>query len=398
MSDAFDSLNRDGQFPLGAAVTIDDLQDQPYATLERLRADEPVSWIPALGAWFVTERTLAVEAMRDAETFTVDDPRFSTGAVLGESMLSLDGPEHSRHRKAFANHFKPAVVREQFEVWLAEHAAAVVGGLAPQGAAELRTTLAGPFAVDTITRFLGLTNVHAADVLRWYGEISDAIVGVALGQPVPASSGLVIDELRERVAATLSAGSSPFLETLRAEAVLEPEEMVTASAVVMFGAIETSEGMTANLLWHLLTHPATLAEVRDDRTKLSAAMEESLRLEPAAAVVDRYATCDKVFGGAEIRKGDMVTISLLGANRDPAVFSNPHEFDIERENLRQHVTFVQGPHGCIGLHLARLETVTLVDAVLDGLPNLHVDRRQSTAPVGLIFRKPAAVAAAWDRG
>ena len=74
--------------------------------LARLREREPVSWVPALNAWLVTRRDLAMEVLRDPDAFTVDDPRFSTGRVVGPSMLTLDGDAHVRHRAAFAAPFR----------------------------------------------------------------------------------------------------------------------------------------------------------------------------------------------------------------------------------------------------------------------------------------------------
>jgi cytochrome P450 len=81
------------------------------ALLSRLREREPVSWLPALGCWLITRRDLALQAMRDPTTFTVDDPRFSTGRVLGPSMLTRDGSAHARHREPFARSFRLDDVR-----------------------------------------------------------------------------------------------------------------------------------------------------------------------------------------------------------------------------------------------------------------------------------------------
>ena len=89
-------------------------------------------------------------------------------------------------------------------------------------------------------------------------------------------------------------------------------------------------------------------------------------------------------------------MSLAAANRDPAVFDLPDQFDIHRHNLRQHVTFVQGPHRCLGMHLARLETQIALNAVLDHLPGLVFDQQNSTPARGLVFRKPVAVTALWE--
>ena len=82
-------------FPLGAAATLAELETDPHPLLARLRAAEPVSWVPALDGWLVTRRDLALQVMRDPDTFTVDDERFSTGRVVGPSMLSLDGEAHA---------------------------------------------------------------------------------------------------------------------------------------------------------------------------------------------------------------------------------------------------------------------------------------------------------------
>ncbi len=111
---------------------------------------------------------------------------------------------------------------------------------------------------------------------------------------------------------------------------LTEEEAVSNAAVLLFGGIETTEGMIANALWHLLSSPAELGLVLTDRGLVPAAVEESLRLEPAAAVVDRYATRDARLGAAAVKAGDQVTVSLAGANRDPAVFGDPDVFDVRR--------------------------------------------------------------------
>ena len=107
-------MGRQARFPLGAGVTLEALDRDPHPVLARLREQEPVSWVPALGGWLVTRHDLALAAMRDASRFTVDDPRFSTAQVIGPSMLSLDGAQHARHRAPFVGPFRAAAVRERF--------------------------------------------------------------------------------------------------------------------------------------------------------------------------------------------------------------------------------------------------------------------------------------------
>jgi cytochrome P450 len=167
---------------------------------------------------------------------------------------------------------------------------------------------------------------------------------------------------------------------------------------MLFGGIETTEGMIANAVLHLLSHPDQLALVQADHGLLANAIEESLRLEPAAAVIDRYATADAELAGAPIGRGDLVRISITAANRDPAVFADPDRFDVRRDNARLHVAFAHGPHVCIGMHLARLEAHTAVERLLRRLPRLRLDPARPAAPRGLVFRKPPELRVLWTVG
>ena len=193
----------------------------------------------------------------------------------------------------------------------------------------------------------------------------------------------------------MGADDAGLITELVTDGVLTTDEIPAAVAVVMFGAIETSEGMTTNALWHLFTNQAVLERLREDRSLIPKVIEESLRLEPAAAWVDRYTTTDGVLGDVEIPSGELVTINLLAANRDPNVFHDPDTFNIDRPNHAQHVTWAQGPHTCLGLHVAKAETAAVIEALLDAEEELQavfeLDAAQSSAPSGLIFRKPESL-------
>jgi cytochrome P450 len=364
-----------------AQLTIDELEADPHAALARLRAAEPVVWVDALGAWLVTSRELALQAMRDAETFTVDDPRFSTAQVVGQSMLTRDGAEHARHRDPFARPFRLDAVRAGFGAVVVGETDRLIGAFA-HGRAELRRELAGPLAVAVVAHALGLERTDK--VLGWYDAIVASVSGVAAGRPVTAAGAAAFAEL--------SASLGPVLDDAPG---LSRDEIVSNAAVIMFGGIETTEGMIANAIWHLLSNPDQLALVEADRSLLRNAVEESLRLEPAAAVIDRYATRDTVLGRVTIRLGEQVTLSLAAANRDPAVFPAPDRFDVRRQNAKLHLAFAQGPHVCIGMHLARLEAFAAVGRLLDRLPGLRLDGE--TAPRGLVFRKPPELRVRWDQ-
>ena len=150
--------------------------------LARLREREPVSWVPALGGWLVTRRDLALQVMRDAETFTVDDPRFSTGAGRR--------PEHAHARRRrstaataapFARPFRLDAVRERFTPPVEAETDRLLDAIAPAGAAELRRELAGPLAVAAVTLALGLEATGRDEVLGWYDAIVASVTAITAG-------------------------------------------------------------------------------------------------------------------------------------------------------------------------------------------------------------------------
>ena len=442
-------------FPLGAGVTLRDLDGDPHPLLRRLRAREPVSWLPALGGWLVTSRAEALRVLRDSQTFTVDDPRFSTARVIGPSMLSLDGAEHKRHRDPFAEAFRRAEVQGRLERSVEAEAERLVSGFAAAGHAELRRSLAGPLAVSAVAEILGLGQTDPQTVLAWYDEIVGAVTalagqsgapedpsadndgnagtsagtdtdtgtGAGVGSGVGVGSGAGVDTgagvgsdvgvgsdagagspgarafgmLSDRLHEVIGRGpGGSLLADAAGTGGLRGSEVVSNAAVLMFGGIETTEGMICNAVWHLLGQPGPLREVTADPALAANAVEESLRLEPAAAVVDRYATANVSLAGAAIQRGDLVTVSLAGAARDPAFFTEPDRFDVHRDNARHSLAFAHGPHFCIGAHLARLEARAALLALLRRLPGLRLDPARPSAPRGVVFRKPPALHVLWN--
>jgi cytochrome P450 len=400
-------------FPVGAGVTMAELTDDPHPALRRLRAAEPVSWLPALGGWLVTRRDLAEQVLRDARGFTVDDPRFTTARVVGPSMLSLDGAEHRRHRDPFARALRRGDVSAGLAGFCTEAATRLVARLAsgadgPAGQAELRRGLAGPLAVAVMGEVLGLRDVAPATLLAWYDAIVAGVSDLTQAGPdagVPPAAVTAVGELGEALASAIREPGATSLLAVAAGGPgsagpgrLSVAEVQSNAAVMLFGGVETTEGMIVNALLYLLGDAGAMAAVAADRSLIGGVIDESLRLEPAAAVVDRYATADVVLGGAQVRAGDLVTVSLAGANRDPAFFPEPDRFDVRRPGARQSLAFALGPHFCVGAQLAGLETEAAITALLDGLPGLRLDPGRIVGPRGLVFRKPPAVHVLWTAG
>ena len=308
------TASRGGGFPVGASVTRAQLDGDPHSLLRELREREPVSWVPVLGGWLVTRRDIALRVLRDAGTFTVDDPRFSTARVVGPSMLSLDGAEHKRHRDPFSAALRVADSRGQLDAFTRAEAARLVAAMAPAGRAELRRALAGPLAVAVVAEVLGLRATDPGLILSWYdaivGAVSDlagqqgsgrpsgaagagagegASAGAAAGKGASASAGagagpdrgaVAFGMLQASLEAAMASGDGRSVLTAAAQGGLGTSEVVSNAAVLMFGGIETTEGMICNAMLHLLSHPGQARQLMAEPGLVENAIEESLRLEP----------------------------------------------------------------------------------------------------------------------
>jgi cytochrome P450 len=366
--------------------SLTELADETHPTLHRLRETSPVSWVPAIDAWLVIGHAMATEVMLDAGTFTVDDPRFSTQQVIGPSMLSLDGSAHRRHRDPFAGPL-PASKISELESFARGRVERLMARLVEDGSGDLRADVAGPLAVELMAHVLDLEDAEPAQILAWYRDIVTGVDTVTRGGEVPPRARVAFRRLGEAV--TRNRANSELLAAVDREGTLAECEVVSNVAVLLFGGIVTSESSTAIAYLHLLTEPGMRRRLCDDMSLVGDFVEESLRFEPSASVVDRYATRDVTLGAAEIATGDLVRVSLSAANRDPDVFPHPDRFDLSRANLRRSVTFARGPHACLGVHLARLEARLAVESLLTTGKTLDLDH--PTPVTGLVFRAPDSV-------
>ena len=258
-------------------------------------------------------------------------------------MLSLDGGPHRRHRDPFSAAFRGAAARDRLESLATQTAYSLVNELKSAGqsryggAAELRRGLAGPLAVAVVTGLLGLPDTDPAEVLTWY----DAIV-TAVTAPVRATGRARCRGTRPQAGrAAFAAAERKWLRLRSARRAagrcwrprrrrtggLTPDEVASDAAVLMFGGIETTEGMISNAVLHLLSHPAALAA--GGRTGPCCPPRWPSRCGWSRPRPWSTGTPPRTpnWPGARIRRGDLVRVSIAGANRDPAVFDRPDEFD-----------------------------------------------------------------------
>ena len=175
--DEAEEAARRERFPAGSAIEFADLElDSRVGALDRLRAAEPISWVPALGGWLVTSHALARELLSRRDEFTVWAEPNLVRASLGLMMLSSDGDEHARQRRPFEEPFGVRPVRERFAEPVRRRVDALLGELAPRGGCELVEEFAAPFAIGVAGDVLGLSLDDVARVQEFYEAFAGAMV------------------------------------------------------------------------------------------------------------------------------------------------------------------------------------------------------------------------------
>jgi cytochrome P450 len=390
---------RRARFPAGSSIEFADLElDSRVGALDRLRAREPISWVPALGGWLVTSHGLARELLSRRDEFTVWAEPNLVRASLGLMMLSSDGGEHARQRQPFEQPFGVRPVRERFAEPVRRRVDALLSELAPRGACELVAELATPFAIGVAGDVLGLSLDDVARVQEFYEAFAGAMVYD--GDPEPQRradaardelNAILLDEIgRSRRRPGNSITSAVANDPARG---LSDDEIAAQLRVILFGAIETVESTLANTVLLLLRSPGELAAVRAEPALMANAIEEGMRLIPPVAFIERWTARECELGGVALGRGEFLGVSTVAANRDPAVFEAPERFDVRRANARHHLTLSHGHHHCLGFNLGRMQCQMALAALFERLPGLEL--AHAPEPTGFAFRRPATLGLRW---
>ena len=374
-----EDVQRRQAFPAGAAVTLADLEDAGREhVLDELREREPVTWLPALRGWLVTAREPARQILLPKSGATVEAEQNMVRASLGRMMLTVDGVEHERYRQPFEAPFRAREVEREFGAPIREFARELIGRIGEE--TELPAAFAAPWAVGVAAQVIGLPLDDVPRIDGFYAVFAGAMEYT--GDPEPLAQA---DVARAELTALLIEGlaRSKVVE----ESDLTPEQVAAQLRVVMFGAIETIQASVLTTLMLLIQHPEAMAEVRADRALLAGAVDEAIRWMPPVAFTERWTREPVTLAGVEIREREFVGVSVIAANRDPSVFPDPLRYDIHRANARHGLSFSSGEHHCLGVHLARMQTVIALEEMLDAWPS--IDLVSVTPPSGFAFRRPA---------
>jgi len=358
-------------------------------------ADEPIPGKPQPVTVFGFDE--AVQVLRDNETYSSTVYEGIMGAVMGRTILQMDEPEHRLHRALVSPTFRSKVL-ERWEGDLVQRVVnELIDGFADRGEADLVQEVTFNFPVQVIAQILGLPRSDFPTFQRWAIAITSVASNWERGMQAS-------EELRDYFAAVLDDRRSHPADDLISElAVAEvdgrrlgEEEIYSFLRLLLPAGVETTYRASGNLLYGLLTNPDQLDAVRQDRSLIADAFEETIRWEPPVTVILRRATRDTEVGGVAVEKGADVALLLGSANRDERKYDHPDDFDVFRAS-RQSVGFGFGVHVCLGMHLARMETRVAINTLFDRLPDMRLapEPGQDLHIKGMAFRSPIALPVAF---
>jgi len=382
-----------------------DFENDPIATLNRLRAEDPVHW-SRHGFWYLTRYEDCAAVLKDPARFSSsaagwgganplataktagDQSKTELGLsrTLAQSFNQMDAPDHTRVRSLVVQAFSRRNIEER-----RPRIQAVIDELLDAAAAK------GEF--DLITDFA----FHVPII------VASEIIGIPAGdreqfrEAFERTAALMAPKRSEESwAAALEAGRwvGRYMRSLIAERRLNPRddlvsaliaaedahgalsepELSSALSTIYTAAGTTTERFISSGLYLLLSHRDQWRRLVDDRGLVPSAIEEILRFHhpTQSTSTNRRCTVDVEMGAKTLRAGDTVRVGLGAANRDPAAFPDPDRFDIARKPAVPALSFGTGPHFCIGAALARFEARLAIEAVADRWPAL---RLVTTAPV-----------------
>lgn len=374
----------------------------------KLRAEEPLARVRlpfGEPAWLATRYADCRLVMTDprfsrAVAQGLDQPRMRR-QLVGDGIMGMDPPEHNRLRRLVGKAFSARRV-ERMRDTVRATAARLVDEMVERGRpADLVEDFARVLPVSVICELLGVPfadrhlfgewtaamtddSTAKADVLFQVGDEMDAYIGglVARRRAEPT------DDLLGALVHARDAGDK----------LSEDELLSLVGPGLLTGGVETVSAALPSFVFTLLSRPDLVARLRADPEVVPRAVEELLRYVPinTAAMFARYALEDVWFGDTLVRMGDPVLPAIHAANRDPELFDNPDELDIDREP-NPHITFGHGPHHCVGAQLARMELRESLAELLARFPGLRLADGVDgvTWKFGVIVRGPAVLRIAW---
>lgn len=364
----------------------------PHHVFSWLRREAPVWFHPPTthtpdgeGFWVLSRHADIVAAATDPATFssetggdrdgggtTLED--MPLGSAVGSLLNMTDDPRHAKIRRLLAPSTTPRALR-RIEEDMRHRAAGIVDAAVAKGECDFLVDVAAELPLQAVAELAGVPQEDRHELMSWVNttlDYEEREVGEINERVVQAQARMFTygTELLERKRARPGADLLSVIThaTVDDEPLTENEQRLFLSLIVAAGS-ETTRNAIAIGMATLGEAPESWERLYRDRSLIPTAMEEILRWASVTPYNRRTATRNVQIGGQRIAAGDKVTLWWASANRDEAVFAQPHIFDITRDP-NPHMAFGRGVHFCLGAALARMEMRVMFDVLLDRVESL----------------------------
>ncbi|HEX9683778.1 MAG TPA: cytochrome P450 [Acidimicrobiales bacterium] len=334
--------------------------------------------------------------LKDGETFSSTVYAEVMGAVMGHTILEMDEPEHGSYRRLIQQAFTRKAMDGKEEELVVPIVDELIDAFVDRGRAELVSELLFPFPVNVIAGLLGLPR----EDLPMFHRLSVELIGITIDWDAGMAAAAALRDYFVGVVEDRRRSPRNDMISILVQAEVDghqltDDEIVAFLKLLLPAGAETTYRSSSNLMCGLLTHPEQLKAVIDDPGLIPQAIEEGLRWEAPLLTILRRTTRQTILEGVTLPEGATIVLNLGAANHDPTRWDRPDEFDIFRPAI-PHLAFASGPHMCLGMHLARMETRAALSRLFDRLPGLRLDPSADEPYItGLLFRAPPRLDVVW---
>ena len=343
--------------PLDETISLHDMDRDPFPIYRRLRAQAPVVRVKSVGRTLLT-RAADTKYIKDhPELFSSDDHNTPMKrAFQAHTLMRKDGDEHQRERMAMAPAFAPKVIMNEWMPAYVKIAEEYVARLPRGEVVDIFPALAAPYAARGLAIMLGMDEATDDQMAHWSQTLIDGAGNFGwLNGPFAASDAAnaemntLLHSLQTRHRAVPN--NTAFSVMLNADDPIEMSQIYANIKIAIGGGINEPRDALNTVLFGLLTNPDQLEAVKSNYD-WGKAFEEGVRWVAPISASSRRATEDTEIRGCLIPKGDTVMTIQASANRDEALFEDGERFIVYRDK-NPHQSFGNGPHFCMGTHVAR---------------------------------------------
>ncbi len=379
--------------PRVPVVDSADLKHRYHEILSPLREQAGIAWDGQ--AYLLLRYADVYRALREEKYFSkskIFAP--ATFPFMGPNIQGYDGAEHTLKRSLVTPAFRKKVIPTYVEPILRPIAEDLLDELLPRGEMDLMHDFARKYPMRVTCRLLGIPAEDEDRMAAWAVDMLSLDTNPEGGRKAYAEFTEYVLPLVEQRRRQPGDDLLSALVTERVEGQqLDEEEILSFLRLLFPAGVDTTWQALGSLMYAVLQQPATWPRLLASEEDRYWAVEETLRWESAVGIEPRITVAEVELCGIRIPADTVLKLALPTANRDPAVFSDPDAWRLDRKPAEQ-IAFGLGRHLCLGAFLARGELQVALEVLLRRLPNPRLLEEANVT--GVVIRGPDSLKIAWD--